>query len=209
MTTKMLTRQNENLRNALSKARAAGEESESMLKVAQASLKAMENGLSVLDRTWSLLEEQLCKSVARLQDIGGSDDGLAPASILQLLRCPPNLAAEGSLDEEMERRMNKILQVAQMAIGAIERRRQDQLTMLAALETAGPSAAEELVAQLRQESERVEGMCEMLRLQNGELHSQLALSRNITTQVQAQYTELERQHRESKCAPPATSRDAM
>ena len=73
MTNVMLQRQNGNLQTALQKARRAGADAEVQLATASSSLAARENSLSVYERQWVQLEEQLSLLLA-------SVDGSAPAA---------------------------------------------------------------------------------------------------------------------------------
>ena len=114
MTNVMLQRQNGNLQTALQKARRAGADAEVQLATASSSLAARENSLSVYERQWVQLEEQLSLLLA-------SVDGSAPAAgadgLLQLGTAVSPLATDSAaLDGQLSSRVARMQQLTKSLV---------------------------------------------------------------------------------------------
>jgi len=121
MTNVMLQWQNGNLQTALQKARRIGADAEAQLATASSSLAARENALSVYERQWAQLEEQLSLLLAGVDGSapaetasGGGADGL-----MQLGTAVPPLATDGSvLEERLASRVSRMQQLTRSLVAA-------------------------------------------------------------------------------------------
>ena len=181
----MLKRQNANLQKQVQEAKAEAKDKSSQLVRAESSLQAKENALSVLDRTWSAMDEKLAVSIARLKDGGAVLEDLAHPRLLQIVAETPPLAPSVKLDEEMARRAERMVQLAEAVTSCLAQRQHE------------PEA----------DVQRAEALAAQLQAERAGLTQQLELARDLSTQSQSACAEAQQQAADCRAELDKTLKD--